>query len=59
MKPLLMNFFKIRNGNIVQSFTTEIKKMLEETDEEILEEALIEIRQKFASNPKKFCFLFT
>ena len=38
-----VNFFKIRNGNIVQSFTTEIKKMLEETDEEILEEALIEI----------------
>ena len=32
-----VNFFKIRNGNIVQSFTTEIKKMLEETDEEILE----------------------
>jgi hypothetical protein len=24
-----VNFFKIRNGNIVQSFTTEIKKILE------------------------------
>ena len=48
-----VNFFKIRNGNIVQSFTTEIKKMLEETDEEILEEALIEIRQKFASESKE------
>ena len=48
-----VNFFKIRNGNIVQSFTTEIKKILEETDEEILEEALIEIRQKFASESKE------
>jgi len=25
-----VNFFKIRNGNIIQSFTTEIKKILEE-----------------------------
>ncbi len=48
-----VNFFKIRNGNIVQSFTTEIKKMLEETDEEILEEALIEIRQKLRFGIKR------
>ena len=53
-----VNFFKIRNGNIVQSFTTEIKKMLEETDEEILEEALIEIRQKFASESKEILLPF-
>lgn len=48
-----INFFKIRNGNIVQSFTTEIKKILEETDEDIMEEALIEIRQKFESTSKE------
>lgn len=53
-----VNFFKIRNGNIVQSFTTEIKKMLEETDEEIMEEALIEIRQKFASESKEILLPF-
>lgn len=53
-----VNFFKIRNGNIVQSFTTEIKKVLEETDEEILEEALIEIRQKFASESKEILLPF-
>ena len=53
-----VNFFKIRNGNIVQSFTTEIKKMLEETDEEILEEALVEIRQKFASQSKEILLPF-
>ena len=44
-----VNYFKIKNGSIIQSYTTEIKKMLDETDEEILEEALIEIRNKFKS----------
>jgi len=53
-----VNFFKIRNGNIIQSFTTEIKKMLEETDEEIMEEALIEIRQKFDSDSKEVLLPF-
>lgn len=45
-----VNYFKIKNGSIVQSYTTEVKKMLEETDEEILEEVLVEIRRKFDSH---------
>jgi len=53
-----VNFFKIRNGNIIQSFTTEIKKILEETDEDIMEEALIEIRQKFDSHSKEVLLPF-
>jgi len=53
-----VNFFKIRNGNIIQSFTTEIKKILEESDDEILEEAMIEIRQKFDSNSKEILLPF-
>ncbi|WP_267404373.1 MULTISPECIES: excinuclease ABC subunit UvrC [unclassified Chryseobacterium] len=53
-----VNFFKIRNGNIIQSFTTEIKKILEESDEDIMEEALIEIRQKFASDSKEVLLPF-
>lgn len=53
-----VNFFKIRNGNIIQSFTTEIKKVIEETDEDIMEEALIEIRQKFASDSKEVLLPF-
>ncbi|MDH6252237.1 excinuclease ABC subunit C [Chryseobacterium sp. H1D6B] len=53
-----VNFFKIRNGNIIQSFTTEIKKILEESDEDILEEALIEIRQKFGSDSKEVLLPF-
>jgi excinuclease ABC subunit C len=53
-----VNFFKIRNGNIIQSFTTEIKKILEESDEEIMEQALIEIRQKFSSDSKEVLLPF-
>lgn len=53
-----VNFFKIRNGNIIQSFTTEIKKVLEESDEDIMEEALIEIRQKFGSDSKEVLLPF-
>jgi excinuclease ABC subunit C len=53
-----VNYFKIQNGNIIQSYTTEIKKVIEETDEEILEEALIEIRRKFASDSKEILLPF-
>lgn len=53
-----VNYFKIRNGSIVQSFTTEIKKVLEETDEDMLEEALVEIRQKFDSSSKEILIPF-
>lgn len=53
-----VNYFKIRNGSIVQSFTTEIKKVLEETNEDILEEALVEIRQKFDSTSKEILIPF-
>ncbi len=48
-----INFFKIANGSIIQSHTTEIKKKLEETDQEILEMAIIEIRQRFNSTSKE------
>lgn len=53
-----VNFFKIRNGNIIQSYTTEVKKVLDETDEEILERAVIEIREKFASESKEILIPF-
>lgn len=53
-----VNYFKITNGSIVQSFTTEIKKLLDETDEDILEEALIEIRQKYHSESKEILLPF-
>jgi len=43
------NFLKISNGSIIQSHTTEIKKKLEETDKELLELFIVEIRQRFDS----------
>ena len=53
-----INYFKIRNGNIIQSYTTEIKKILDESDEDILEEALVEIRRKFSSDSKEILLPF-
>ncbi|WP_405609833.1 excinuclease ABC subunit UvrC [Polaribacter sp. Asnod1-A03] len=43
------NFLKISNGSIIQSHTTEIKKKLDETDKELLELFIVEIRQRFNS----------
>ncbi|MDO6801097.1 excinuclease ABC subunit UvrC [Wenyingzhuangia sp. 1_MG-2023] len=44
-----INFFKISNGSIIQSHTTEVKKKLEETDKELLELAIVELRERFNS----------
>ena len=44
-----VNFLKIMNGSIVQSYTTEIKKKLDETDKELLELFIVETRQRFNS----------
>jgi excinuclease ABC subunit C len=48
-----VNFFKIANGSIIQSHTTEIKKKLDETDKRILEVAVVGIRQRFNSISKE------
>jgi len=48
-----VNFFKIANGSIIQSHTTEIKKKLDETDKQLLELAIIEIRMRFTSITKE------
>lgn len=48
-----VNFLKISNGSIIQSHTTEIKKKLDETDKEMLELAIVEIRQRFNSVSKE------
>jgi len=52
------NFFKIMNGAIIQSYTTEIKKKLEETDKELLELFIIETRQRFNSLSKEILVPF-
>ena len=48
-----VNFFKVNNGAIIQSHTTEIKKKLDESDKQLLELAIIEIRQRFNSQSKE------
>lgn len=47
------NFFKIMNGAIIQSYTTEIKKKLDETNKELLELFIVETRDKFNSFSKE------
>ena len=54
-----VNFFKIMNGSIIQSHTSEIKKKLDETDKELLELTIIEIRQRFNSQSKEIYVPFT
>ena len=44
-----VNFLQIAHGAIIRSHTLEIKKKLQETDAQLLELALIEIRQRFNS----------
>tara|TARA_R110001583_G_scaffold28190_1_gene100355 strand:+ start:2553 stop:4346 length:1794 start_codon:yes stop_codon:yes gene_type:complete len=48
-----VNFFKISNGAIIQSHTSEIKKKLNETDKELLELAIVELQQRFNSQAKE------
>lgn len=42
-----VNFLQIAHGAIVKSHTMEIKKKLNETDEELLELAIVELRERF------------
>lgn len=44
-----VNFFQIAFGSIIRSHTLEIRKKLEESDEELLRLAVIELRQRFDS----------
>ena len=48
-----VNFFKIANGAIIQSHTVEIKKKLDESDKDLLELSIVEIRQRFNSQSKE------
>ncbi len=43
------NFFKIMNGAIIQSYTTDIKKKLDESDEELLTIFIREMRERYNS----------
>ena len=47
-----VNYLKINSGAIVQSHTMELKKKLEETDEGLLQLAIVEVRQRYNSSSK-------
>ncbi|TXC85346.1 excinuclease ABC subunit UvrC [Luteibaculum oceani] len=53
-----INFFKIMSGAIVQSFTLEINKRLDETDAELLELGIVELREKFNSQSREIVVPF-
>ena len=48
-----VNFLQLSYGSIIRSHTLEIKKKLDETDKELLELSITEIRQRFNSNSKE------
>lgn len=48
-----VNFLQISHGAIIRSHTIEMKKKLDESDKELLELGIIEIRQRFHSNSKE------
>lgn len=48
-----VNFLKIVNGAIIQGHTIELKKKLDESDEELLTLAIAELRERFNSDSKE------
>ena len=52
-KMAFINYIHVSNGTINQSFTIEYKKKLNETDEELLQLGIIELRERFKSDSKE------
>ena len=52
-KVAFINFIHVSNGQINQSFTFEYKKKLEENDAELLQLAIVEMRERFKSHAKE------
>ena len=51
-KTAFVNYLKINSGAIIQAHTLELKKKLEEAEEELLQLAIVELRQRFNSASK-------
>ena len=52
-KNAFVNYIHVSNGQINQSFTFEYKKKLDEKDEELLQLAIVEMRERFQSHAKE------
>ena len=48
-----INYIHVSNGSINQSFTIEYKKKLAESDEELLQLGIVELRERFKSDAKE------
>lgn len=53
-----VNFLHIGNGAIVQAYTLEYKKRLDETKEELLSLGIVEMRERFKSNAREIIVPF-
>jgi len=53
-----VNFLQLSHGSIIRSHTMEIKKKLDEKDEDLLQLAIFEIRQRFKSESKEIYLPF-
>lgn len=53
-----INYIHVKNGTINQSFTYEYKRKLDETDEDLLTQAIPEIRERFGSKAKEIIVPF-
>ena len=52
-KMAFINYIHVSNGSINQSFTIEYKKKLNESDEELLQLGIVELRERFGSDAKE------
>ncbi len=53
-----VNFLQVSHGSIIRSHTMEIKKKLDESNEELLRLAITDIRQRFSSTSKELYLPF-
>ncbi|MEO5775588.1 MAG: excinuclease ABC subunit UvrC [Flavobacterium sp.] len=53
-----VNFLQISHGAIIRSFTLELKKKLDEPDEQLLELAVVELRERFQLTSKEIILPF-
>ena len=52
-KMAFINYIHVNNGAINQSFTIEYKKKLNESDDELLQLGIVELRERFGSKAKE------
>ena len=57
-KIAFINYLHVSNGSINQSFTFEFKKKLAESEEELLQLGIIEMRERFKSHSKEIIVPF-